>query len=520
MTRMSSMVGRLSFLIESAKDTKGLLTWLPLALVLLLGCMQLIWVTAPGPGVHEDSYVYMETAKSLSRGDGFMYDGQPMTHFAPVYSVLLAATQLVFDHDNIADVARWLNVSLYGINLALIGVVGYVISGGSVLALVVSPLAVMLSGELLVVYSVAASESPFMAFAFGAFILLAMHIAAPRWSLLVGATLLLALAVATRYVGVTLLPPAVACLWFLGTRPLARRVWECLFVSFAGSLFLSAWLIRNFIVTAAPTDRAIAFHPVNLGALKLMVIRLCSLFFPIDIDARLQLGLLAFMAVLLGVMLYRRGSRLAAQALTLTIVVFCATYLAFIPISMSLFDALTEFEYRILAPAGVLSMVLMIALCLKVATRGDRTWARWLAGAFVLSVLISNLPEQWRIATDLHRNGYYFGARRWTESATVAFVRSIPETVTVYSNSPEAIGYLLERRARILPQRISALSLVPTPDFTRSTDEMCADVSRNGALIVFFKAWHWYFPTAEDLQSSCDVSVISQMDDGIVFGAK
>jgi hypothetical protein len=507
-----------SVLSRATKHNKSSGFWFLLVPVLLLAWTQLLWVTALGPGVHEDSYRYMETAWAFLHGYGFLSDDKPMTHFAPAYPVLLAAAYL-FD-GNLVHAARWLHMLLYSINIVLIGVAGYVISERSVIALVVAPLAVMLSGELLVVYSTAASESPFIAFALASFVLLSMHIKAPRWSLLVSAAVCLGVAMALRYVGVTLLPAVVACLWLMDRRPPARRLRECFFLSVVSSLPLAAWIVRNLIVSGMPTDRSLAFHPVGLDHLKLLVSNLCSFYLPIDVSPWLKLAVLISIAAVISVQLYRQQSGVAAKTLQSLIVVFCAIYVSFLFVSMSFFDAFTEFEYRILAPVGVFSILLIVSLCLKIATTADRTWVRWLSGAFVLSVLVANAPEQWRVVTDLHRNGYYYSAREWRESETLAFVRSIPQSVTVYSDDPWAIGYLLGRRARMIPVKIYPMSLIPVQDFAQSTRAMCDDVARNGAIIVFLTQKRWYLPTTEELQTACGLSITRRLPDGLVLGRK
>ena len=497
--------------------TKWWSIWLLLGLV-LLACAQLLWVTKLGPGVHEDSYVYMDTAWALLHGYGFQRDGKPMTHFPPGYPMLLVSVHLLAD--NLVHAARWLHVLFYGINIVLIGLAGYLISGGSVLALVVSPLAVILSGELLLVYSTAASEAPFIAFALASFILLAMHIAAPRWSLLATAAVFLGLAMAVRYVGITLLPTAVACLWLMDKRPLARRIRECFFLAAVSSVPLAAWIIRNLIVTGTATNRPLAFHPVGLDHLKELVGRLCYLYFPIDVSPWLIIPVLLAIAAVIVAQLYRQRPNAAAKTLLSLIVVFCVIYVSFLVVSMSFFDASTTFEYRILAPVGVFAIVLTISLCLKIATTADRAWVRWLTGAFVVSVLVANAPEQWRMATDLHHNGYYYSARQWRESETLAFLSSIPQSVTVYSNHPHAIGYLLGRRAQKVPIKFDPMSLLPAQDFAQSTWAMCKDVAHNGAMIVLLKQHLWYLPTAEELQSTCGLGATLRLVDGLVFARR
>ncbi len=491
--------------------------WLLVGLV-LLACAQLLWVTKLGPGVHEDSYVYMDTAWALLHGYGFQRDGEPMTHFPPGYPVLLASAHLFVD--NLVHAARWLHVLLYGVNIVLIGLAGYMISGGSILALLVSALAVILSGELLLVYSTAASEAPFIAFALISFIFLAMHIAAPRWSLLVTAAVFLGLAMVVRYAGVTLLPAAVVCLWLMDKRPLAYRLRECFFLAFVSSLPLAAWIIRNIIVAGTPTNRPLAYHPVGLDHLKELVGRLCYLYFPVNVSLWLIVPVLLAIAAVIIVQLYRQRPGTAAKTLLSLIVVFCAIYVSFLFVSMSFFDASTTFEYRILAPVGVLAMVLTVSLCMKIVTTADRAWVRWLTGAFVVGVLVTNAPEQWRMVTDLHHNGYYYSGRQWRESETLAYLSSIPQSVTVYSNHPHAIGYLLGRRARKVPLKSDPMSLLPAEDFGQSIWSMCKDVAENQAIVVFSDPDVWYLPTAEELQSSCGLALTRRLVDGVVFRSK
>lgn len=480
--------------------------------------MQLLWVTVLGPGVNEDSYGYLDTTWALLHGYGFLREGKPMTHFAPAYPVLLATAYIAVR--NLVQVARWLSVFFYGVNIALMAAIAYVASEGNVLAPLISPLTVMLSGELLVVYSTAASEGPFIAFALATFLLLSMHIGGPRRRLLVCAAVCLGAAMATRYVGITLLPAAVACLWFLDERPPSRRMRDCFLLILVSSLPLGAWLIRNLIIDGSPTDRPLVFHPVSLDDLKVMVIDLCNFYFPVQVNPWLKLAVLSSIAAVLGRHLSRQRSGVAAKTVLLLIVVFCAIYLPFLVVSMSFFDAFTtQVEYpRILAPVAVFVMTLSIALGVKLALTADRVWVRWLSAAFVFSVLAANAPEHWRIVTNLHRNGYYYSQRKWQESETVAFVRSIPLGVTVYTNDPQGIEYRLGRRMRMLPLKINPLSRAPVHDFAQSLRLMCDDVARGLAIVVFLNEKRWYLPSAQELQTACGFEVTRRLADGVVLG--
>lgn len=490
--------------------------WLLMILIMLLAGTQLLWVTALGPGVHEDSYSYMDTAWALLNGYGFLRDGKPMTHFAPGYPVLLAASYLA-DGD-FMHAARWLNVFLYSINIALVGVAGYIITEQRVLGLVAAPLVIMSSGALLTVFSTAASELPFLTLALAGFILLALHIMIPRRILLLGGALFFGTAVAMRYVGITLVPAGVACLWIMQSQPLHRRVRECFVFSLLAFLPLTAWIIRNLLVVASPTDRIFAVHPITVYGIKVFVSNLCSLLLPLNTSTWFKLIVLGSIAAVIIVQLYRHPPGITATALVFVSLVFCLVYIAFLFVSVSFLDASTDFDSRILAPIGFFSLIITVSLSVIVITTADPQWIRWGSAVFLVYVIGANVIDHWRVAPDLHREGFYFSSRKWRESETLAFLRSAPQGVRIYSNHPHAIGYVLGRRARMLPDKISPLSLKPNQDYPRSLREMCDDLAGTGAIVAFFEHNRWHLPSAEELQAACGIGIIQRTADGVIFG--
>ena len=269
-----------------------------------------------------------------------------------------------------------------------------------------------------------------------------------------------------------------------------------------------------------PTDRILAFHPVGLDDIKMLVLNVSNFFFPIDVDNWFKVAVLVLFAAVAIMQLVRQRASVEAKTLLILVAIFCPTYISLLIVSMSFLDASTSFEYRILAPVGVLILVAAIAVCFKIATTTRRTWIRWLSGAFIFCVIVANAPEHWSKAGDLHRDGYYYSGRQWRESETLAFVRTVPQPVTLYSNQPHAIGYLLGRRARMLPDKVSPLSLIPVKNHFQLLESMCDDVARNGAMVVYFQFHRWHLPTSEELQAACSFTVRQRLADGLVFGIK
>jgi hypothetical protein len=441
-----------------------------------------------------------------------------MMHFPPGYPMLLAVAYTLIG--DLVQAARYLEVLLYCINIALIGAIAYVLSEKNVVAVMAAPLGIMLSGELLVVFSTAASEGLFMALVLGAFILLATHAQNPRSHFIVCAGLCLSVALVTRYVGVTLLPAALAGVWFVGKYTPSRRIRWCAALCVLSLLPLAFWILRNLILEGTPTNRPLVFHPVTLSELKRGIVNLANFFLPIDISPWLKVGALTAVGAILAPELVRLRFGISAKTLFVLILTFCPIYLVFVIASMSFFDAFTEFEYRILAPVAILAMIFTFAVGIRLAVSAKRAGIRWLSGVFVISVLATNLPPYMRISTDLHQNGYYYSHRKWSESESVAFVRSIPLNVTVYSNDPHALAYRVGRRVQTLPYKIHPLSRVPTRDFAHSMHSLCESVGRGAATVVYLDQKRWYLSTAEELQDICDFGVIRRLSDGVVLGRK
>lgn len=103
-----------------------------IGLVGILASALMFWTTAHGPGVSPDSTVYIATAKSLLAGKGFYSGGRAMTHFAPVYPLLLAAAG-AFDN-NILHASRLLGAFFFGVNAVLIAFAIYMCTERSVTA--------------------------------------------------------------------------------------------------------------------------------------------------------------------------------------------------------------------------------------------------------------------------------------------------------------------------------------------------------------------------------------------------
>ena len=100
------------------------------SLVAISGAAALLawWSTASyGVGVSPDSTHYIGAARSLLTGQGLRFNGAAYTHWPPLYPALLAQFGAASVDPLVS--ARSFAALLYALNTALVGCLGYCLSG-------------------------------------------------------------------------------------------------------------------------------------------------------------------------------------------------------------------------------------------------------------------------------------------------------------------------------------------------------------------------------------------------------
>ena len=192
--------------------------------------MLFLWRSTPyGLGLVNDSAFYLEGADNLLAGQGYVRTSgggeiKPITHFPPLYSLLLAGAGLTGLELLVA--ARLLALLLFGITIFLLGLSVYQLSRSLIFALLGAFL-LATSDVFLGVYSMALSEALFLALLLAAFLALSRGLERPSLGWLVGAGLLLSLATLTRYAGASLYLTAILALLLVGWAGKTLR-WQAL----------------------------------------------------------------------------------------------------------------------------------------------------------------------------------------------------------------------------------------------------------------------------------------------------
>ena len=233
----------------------------------LVAIAAVIVASATTTGYTGDSYTYMEGAEALRNWDGYtsnrllLYSEPtiptPIVTWPPVYSAAIASvTFLGLDTDLSARVVSFV---AFGAAIALFFIFanryfGFPVAMTSAVLLAISP-------EVLDASTRAMSEATFLLLSVGSLALLfEAHVASAskkRLLLFLGAGILLALTLFTRYWGVTLVPAfgAMFLLWWYRSQhsSIVARIQEGALLFVPSLVLLPVWLTRNYLSAGSLT---------------------------------------------------------------------------------------------------------------------------------------------------------------------------------------------------------------------------------------------------------------------------
>lgn len=481
----------------------------------------LIWWTTPyGPGISPDSIVYLSTARNILAGNGFFTEDRPMTHYPPAYPLLLAASRLA--GSDALQSARWLHAVLFAINAVLIGILAYVSARKNLIAAISAVILFLSHESMLDIHTMAWSEPLFITFSLAAVIVLVFYLSKPRFMMLIATGIFLGLALSTRYVGITLLPPMMLGIFLFADRPRKAKIQDSLILLLTGAAPLMAWLIRNFIVADTAANRKFLFHPITLPEIEMLFNTLYDFWFPLNISNGAKIAVV-LSACILVMGIFKRVRNKPENAAQTILIVFCITYLVFLFFSISFIDAATPLDGRILSPVYVFGTILVISLfqSMSILKESPMIWKSFVVICLIVAGINTNRMASW--AALLHNeDGRGYNNSLWRDSQSLGFVRSLPKGVLIYSNGPDVIGFITERNAKMIPHKISSISRTLNPDFRRDWDLICKDVMLNKAVIIYLYniTWRWYLPVREQVPELCEMPASVIFEDGIVYIGK
>jgi hypothetical protein len=235
-----------------------------------------------------------------------------------------------------------------------------------------------------------------------------------------------------------------------------------------------AWLLRNQLTVGETTGRQLRWHPPDwdtagdwLRSLQHLVVTPGELgsVSPPFVDAGIVLQV-AIAATLLVVVV--RADRRRPPALVATALVYAGLYCVFLAATVTLFDAGTPVNDRLLTP-----LVPTLAITTAWLARGTPVAAGVLVGLLALATL-----QQSR-TTDLYGRDY--SGRVWSAAQFEGIALPPGE---LQSNWPAAVAHFTGRSPKRLPEPLDVHTLDRNPDFEREVADVVRDVRAGRTSLV------------------------------------
>lgn len=426
----------------------------------------LLYVTAVAIGVTPDSVIYLDAARYLADGQGYVamrmgtVSPQPLIHYPPLYPFALSVVMRL----GLAPMAaaRWLNAALFAANAWLIGALVFRATSSSTAAFLGAFLAAA-SIPLIEIHSAAWSDPLFLLFFLLGIFFIDRALQDMRVADLILAPLALGCAWLTRYAGGVLVFAAVASWVGLARESLRRRIGHAALIAFLGALPIGVWSLRNFLLAGALTNRPARFELLSFDR-WITLFRVAGSwafpgtdrfsFFPFQ-DAFIALfivGVIAALAFLRPTSKHTATSvDRSSSSLFSVLLIFSAAYAALLLVSIMFFDHGTPLDQRILSPLFAALLIVVIAFLARLWRSGGRA-ARTMVGLLAIYAILAYTAAAAASVRYLHENGRGFASKSWRYERIFARIAAADEKLWIYSNHPAAVYFLTGRQASEIPR--------------------------------------------------------------------
>ena len=478
-----------------------LASFIAVCLIAVIGVVLILRATPNGLGLSDDSIAYIAGARSMAAGDGYreawLASNQPVTHFPPAFSSVLAFFGL-FGADPLRA-TRWVNALLFGLNAALLAILGWRMTPSLMAGIVLAGLFVA-SGEMFSVHAVAMSEPLFIFLSLLAFWMFDLYFERHHhWLWMIACGTFVGMAFLTRYAGLALVATFVVALLILHTtwrkRLTSIGIFLASFIPWA-----LGWSIRNRLVAGNATNRAFAWHPLTSENIEPGVRVFAELFIPLEPLRRVIFRQTAVVEGMIALVLggifvwvvvtawrylskpqHERTGKEAREVLSFTTGLFIFAYLASIVASMLMFDAATKFKLRILSPVLVSLLILVVVFGIWLRNRRQDM-------VVVLAILVFafSIYKQSITFNTWAKSEQGYASFQWYDSQAMAFLRELPEDVMIYTNEPGAVYLYTGRGCYVLPDRVDSATALVRTNFEEGVSTMQADINQGRAVLALF----------------------------------
>ena len=477
-----------------------------------------LFTTQSGSGISNDSWQYISTGENVHYGNGFkqMFDQPYLTH--PLYPVLIAG----FMHLGLGgeQAASLIPILCFASLMFPLFFLGKTING--VFTGYVGCLACLALTPLVWVGSFAWTEMPYILFSVLAILFLTKFAegSEAKNKMLCVSALFTALAILTRYMGLTLLLVGLIVIVVENKTRFKKMVCQTSLFGLISCIPLILWLYRNYTLAAADPSRFV-WAESHSGALFAIVNRsveiILSDLFAGLLPQQVELFLLTHGYILLAVVPIcfvllalcarihptRRKVFLEYLGKNYVAISYVFIYITSYILIMS-FGPVRPISSRYLLPVYALVILIAVSFIFYAYRQVKKPRLKPTLFSIITIFCVLFLATQASstfVFCQTAKHGQYFNAPVFRNSQAIAWIATnVPDDAHLHSNYGRIIGYRLGRKVE---------ERVPSSGYVELIDEWVETVSKDRpeAFIVVFKG------IRPDLLQSSDFKIMNQKHD-------
>ncbi|MDH3973444.1 MAG: hypothetical protein OEV42_04105 [Deltaproteobacteria bacterium] len=491
------------------------------ALLATLSTLLMMRATDSGVGIQPDSITYINAARNIIEGNGYVdAGGNAITHFPPLYPLLLSVTGF-FNMDPRLG-AKGLHILLFSLNiLALFLAMVSMNRERALLPPLLGALIILGSPLSINVFSMAMTESLFILLLIPGFALLYRHLHSPALWTIIAPAALFSLAFLTRYAALPFILCALISLWIFSKGEKKEKLKDIFTFSFISFFPFLLWILRNKIAGASATNRELVFHPPTMEHVKAAFYTFAGWAPPHN--PRSALSVILFFSALIiftGLLFYgskkpRGEEKREALLFPKILLILAPLYLVFLFFSISLADAQIPMNDRILSPLFIFTVIAFVLL----ARATLRTKVAGISASFICIVLILfQFMHSYELAEKYGR-GRLYSSKLLQKSDIFKFINYLPEKAPIYSNGADLISLYTGRQARSIPFLYSPTTRKNNVNFIKEMNAVMRELGKENAVLVYFKVirWRTYLPVEKELLKNMKLKVLYKSFEGTIY---
>ncbi|MQC26617.1 MAG: hypothetical protein DWG76_04095 [Chloroflexi bacterium] len=459
----------------------------------------------------------------MSGAGNLDYAGSLFVRWPPLYPVALATIGSAFCIDPL-EAANYLNAVVFGLIVFFGGLLLFEWFPNPRAFAFIGTSAILFSPPLLDASIMVWTEPLFILWVLFSFLFAEKYINKGELTSLVILSLMVALALLTRFVGVALFFWGLIIILSNQRENLKRKKWHALYFAVISWLPIAFVLINNYFASNSFVGKRGASNYSFIQNISFTIDTLNSWLVPPQVvNHPVAILLLPSMIIFLIVFGRKINWRdIVSQAPQINLAVLFSTLYTILLISSSTIFAYDKINNRLLSPIYVPMIIIAFfpyqVLKESMMRRDSKKWIR----TFLMTILLLWFfyPFVGTVYTALYfyQNGRGYASQKWLQSETIQYLDHALATETacaIYSNAPDVIYLRSHSTAQWVPAK-SQYDLARNIEIANNLrgSRPLEDIS---CLVLFNEIDRDFLFTGEELENIVEFETIAQFSDGAIY---